>query len=268
MRLIAALCSCFAMGVTSTVGATESSTVWLVVAASDKSPQGIAAKAEALSRTFPGVGLTFSTSDCGDKNAVFGWAADIALDAEGAKTSLARVRASIADAYLKQCHVKPRSLLDYRIPAVDRSIAAVPTSAVSWDDGDRVSAIAALSDGRSIAMVRAYNPDGDDPLEGKRTSLLLLAEGKRLPLREDCYMASAFVARKGRVALQCTVEQAADNLLHEVAVYAANGAKLASTPRCAEPQWVDDTTLRCKEETLDARGALTTRAIRLTIPMP
>lgn len=239
--------------------------VWLVVGASDRGAAAIAAKARGLAQRFPG-GLVFATADCGEKANVFGFAADVAADPSVAETALARVRSSLPEAYLKRCDVKPQSLLAYRVHAVDPSIAGVPSNAVNWGDEDRISTISRLSDGRALAAVRIFENASEDPLEGRRTRLELLTGGSRLVLTESCVMPAGSSGRRGLVAVQCVVEQAADNLLHDVMVFGAAGQHLLTVSRCREPRWSSDTTIQCKEESVDADGVLSLKRKRVEVP--
>lgn len=245
--------------------AANPSRVWLVVGASDRSAAAIASKARGLVARFPR-GVVFATADCGDKANVFGFAADVAADPAAAEAALARVRVSLTDAYLKRCDVKPQSLLAHRVHAVDLSIARVPSSAVNWCDEDRVSTMFALNDGRAVAAVRYFEKAPEDPLEGRRTRLELLAAGSRVVLTQNCSMPASLIGRKSLIAVQCVVEQAADNLLHDVIVFGATGQHLLTVSHCREPRWSSDTTLQCKEESVDAEGALRVTPKRVEVP--
>jgi hypothetical protein len=260
MWLISALGVLLASG-TPTANATR---VWLVVGASDKSPAAIAMKANGLIDRFPG-GLVFAAVDCGDKANVLGFAADIASEPVAAEAALVQVRRKLADAYLKRCDVKPGSLLGHRIHAVDPSIARVPSTAVNWGDEDRVSTVFNLNDGRAIAAVRYFEKAPEDPLEGKRTRLQLLSGASSVTLTQNCLLPTRLSARKNLIAVQCVVEQAADNLLHDVLVFDSVGRRLLTVSRCAEPRWVSDTILQCKEESVDANGELKVSTKRVSV---
>lgn len=245
--------------------AANPSRVWLVVGASDKSAAAIASKARGLMERFPR-GVVFATGDCGEKANVFGFAADVTADPAAAEAALSRVRSSLADAYLKRCDVKPQSLLAHRVHAVDPSIAAVPSSAVNWGDEDRVSTMFALNDGRAVAAVRYFEKAPEDPLEGRRTRLELHTGSSRVVLAENCLTPANLSGRKGLIAVQCVVEQAADNWLHDVIVFGAAGQRLLTVSRCCEPRWSSDTTLQCKEESVDGDGQLRVTPKRFEIP--
>ena len=242
----------------------NTSRVWLVVAASDKSPAAIAVKVRGLADRFPR-GLVFATADCGEKAKVFGFAADIAADPQSAEASLARVRSVLADAYLKRCDVRPQSLLAHRVHVVDPSIARVPPDAVNWNDDDRVSKMFKIDDRRSVAAIRYFENAPEDPLEGKRTRLALLSGGSTVILTQDCSMPSGISGRKDLIAVQCVVAQAADNLLHDVLVFGPAGRHLLTVPRCREPRWSADNVLQCSEESVDANGVLQVSSKRVNV---
>lgn len=229
--------------------------VWLAVVASEKSPELIATKVRSLAEHFPR-GLVFTAADCGGASNLFGFAADIATEPSAAEAALAKVRSTVPDAYLKRCDVKERSLLAHRVHAVDPSIANVPGDAVNWDDEDRVSTMFRLSDGRVLALIRYYEAASEDPLEGKRTRIELFTETARVLLTRNCLMPGGISVRKGLVAIQCVVGQAADNLMHDITVFASTGRELLTASHCRDPRWVDDNVIECKEESVDAAGTV------------
>ena len=122
-----------------------------------------------------------------------------------------------------------------------------------------------LPDGRAVAAIRYFAPDPEDPLEGKRTKLLLLEDTGAITLSQNCLMPASFTMRKGYLAVQCTVGQAADNLLHDVVVFGPAGQRVLAASHCREPRWSTDAILLCKEESVDARGTLKTKPRNVTI---
>ncbi len=121
--------------------------VWLVIGTSSPTPAGIARAAKPLAAKSSD-GLIFRTADCGERRTMFGWAYRIAPSAEAAKGALAGAREVAKNPYVKPCDIVPRSLLALRVPAVDASIADVPTNvADDWEDADRVSSAVSLPDG-------------------------------------------------------------------------------------------------------------------------
>jgi hypothetical protein len=75
--------------------------VWLVVAASARTPMEIVAASKVLIAREP-EGLVVQNSDCGDAKRMYAWVAAIATSAEAAQTRLAQVRQTVKDAYIKR----------------------------------------------------------------------------------------------------------------------------------------------------------------------
>jgi hypothetical protein len=239
--------------------------LWLIVGASESKPAQIAAKASALSGSHSD-GLVFNTRDCGDKAAVFGWAAEITTSSTAAEAALARVQTTIKDAYIKRCDVKPRTLLAFKLNAVDPSIANVPANAVNWDDDDRVSSVIPLADGWTLVVGRYFVPDPKDPLEGRRERLVLVdAAGKQIPLVDECLMAGGASLRKQRFAVHCVIEQAADQLLHNVLVFDIAGKQITEIQRCRNPRWTGDLEISCLAESFEGAGELKLRTKRFAL---
>jgi hypothetical protein len=254
----------FAEAGTSPVANTQQ--VWLVVAASDPSPAGIARKAKVLSQGRTG-SVVFATRDCGEKRNVFGWAVEIAGSSEAAQAALSRVRPAFKDAYLKRCVVRPGSLLALGLPAVDPSVADVPEDAVNWTDEDRISSTTRLADGRVLVLMRYFVNDPNDEIEGKREKVLLVTpDDKTLTLIDPCLNASSASVRAQRLALTCAREQAAEYELHSTFVFGADGKQILEVPHCTKPKWVGDQVLSCSDQSVNADGELKLRSKRVTLP--
>lgn len=233
--------------------------LWLVIGASDATPAGIAHKAKGLAN---GEGLIIQTSDCGDSKNVFAWAAKIEAREAAAEKELNEIKNLPDDAYVKKCEVKPGSLLAYRVPAVDASIAEVPANAVNWSDEDRVSSVKPLPDGRAIIIARYYEPDKEDPLEGRRVRVSLAdRSGKIRQLEKNCIQAAGFKSRGGNVAFQCAREEAGNYLLHSVLVFDNEGRKRKELSHCRNP-YFSGSYLWCQAESVKADGTLQLRAVR------
>lgn len=247
----------------------KAESLWLVVGASDLSAAEIATKAKPLFLRNPN-GLITQTNDCGDKQNVFAWVAEIATSANAAQDALTRVRASLKDAYVKRCEAKPNSLLALRIAAIDKSIVDVPGDAVNWQDEDRVSSIQPLPNGRVLIIVRHYVNAPDDPLEGRRERVMLAnSPNKHIALDENCVSPGQAVVDRGRIAFHCAREQAGDSLLHSVLVFKATGEKLMEIQHCRNPKWYNERTIGCEAETVGPNGKLRLNEKRtdLTIKM-
>jgi hypothetical protein len=241
--------------------------LWLVVGASDSSPAGISRAAKGLATKSPGA-LVFQTVDCGEKRNVFGVALELPDSAAAAKVALQRVRRTVEGAYIKRCTVTPRSLLSLRFPAVDSSIANVPDDAVNWEDSDRVSTAINLADGRDLVARRVFVDDPEDPLEGRRVTVILASgHGKGKVLTDDCGWPERFKEHDGQIAFQCAGAEAGDQLLHTVLVFDANGSQLAKVEQCRNPTLPDGTTVICSEESVNANGRLKLRSARVPLTL-
>jgi hypothetical protein len=235
--------------------------LWLVVGASDGTPAGIAQKVKATGNR---KGLIIRTVDCGDPEHFFAWAAKIAPTEEAAKEGLQEVLRTAGSAVVRNCEVKPGSLLAYRVPAVDLSIADVPETAVNWSDEDRVSTVRPLPDGTAIILTRYYQPDKEDPLEGRRERVSLAdRQGKIRQLEDNCVKASGFKTRLGKVIFQCAREQAGDNLLHSVLVFDKEG-KRKEISHCRNPEF-SGPRLWCQAESVKPDGTLQLRPTKRDI---
>jgi hypothetical protein len=238
---------------------------WLIVAASDATPAGIVRKAKALSTSLPRL-LVVRTLDCAGQKDGFALVTAVADSMASAQKELPAARGAVADAYVKRCDVLPRSLLDWRVSAVDASIAEVPEDAVNWEDEDRISSVVALGGERAAIVVRYFVNAPEDPLEGRRQRVLLARASGQKTLVDDCAGAAGFTAKGGHTAFQCEREQAGDALLHRVFVYCDDGRRLAEVPHCRAPRWSGGDTLVCENESVDASGQLKLETKRTRLP--
>ena len=174
---------------------------------------------------------------------------------------MTNARLLVGDAYVKRCVALPGSLLALRIPAIDASIAMVPQDAVNWLDADRVSELRPLDQGRRLLITRRFDATPDDPLEGRRERLsLVAADGKRRVLLEHCLGPHRPMSRLGDLALQCAREQAGDAVLHSVHAFDAKGEQLGEFERCRNPRWAEapasQRVLVCDAESVGPDGQL------------
>jgi hypothetical protein len=240
--------------------------VWIVGGASNLSPDGIARAAKPLAARWPS-GLIFRTADCGEKRDMFGWAYLVAESADNAKEALAAAREIAKSAYVKACIVAPRSLLALRVPAVDASIADVPTSvAEDWEDEDRVSSVVRIADGRTLVIKRVYEAEQlDDPDEGKDQGVWLAeGEGRLKALAKSCSPAEGFAARGGKLAFQCGDSIAADELLHKVLVFDGD-KQVAAVSSCQQPRWTGPAALVCSSESVGRDGRIKLKAKTISV---
>lgn len=257
-----------ALGLTLLAAPAHAERLWLLIGASDASAAAMAKKAKPLAAKAP-ASLVMQTNDCGESKNVFAWVAELAGSAEAAQAALPRARQLAPDAYIKRCEARAGSLLALRINAIDPSIAEVPANAVNWREQDRVSVVKPLTGDtaragppRNLLVTRYFADTPNDPLEGRRERVSLVEPtGQRIVLQEHCLDVARIALQRGAITLQCTREQAADELLHSVLVFDAAGKKVAEVERCRNPQWPTHTqggpAITCEGESVDATGRLT-----------
>jgi hypothetical protein len=239
--------------------------LFLVVAASAASPTAIAVKAKALAPKAKNA-LIVQTSDCKENRNVFAFVTSVSDSREAAQAALGQAKAIISDAYVKSCDVRRGSTLDLRIPAVDASIADVPSDAVNWTDEDRISTAEPLPDGRFLVIARYYVSVPDDPLEGRRERVILAESAdKKTVLDNQCANPSSPSVDEGRIAFSCAREQADDHILHAVLAFDSTGKKLKEIPHCRNPRWIKHKGIGCDGESVDAAGKLALKATQIEL---
>jgi hypothetical protein len=246
---------------------------YLVIGAIDPTPAGIVRQAQPLAAAAlaagEGPGLIVANGDCVPPRTGYAWTAVVADSREVAAAALERLEPRIAAARIERCVPRPHSLLALGIPAVDASIADVPADAVNWTDADRVSTILPIrgdAGGVVLALQRRYVADPEDPREGRRTRVLRVPPGQApRTLLDDCGGPAWAAASRAWLALACESEQAADQPLHTVHVFSADGTPVATVARCRDPRLTGNATLQCRAESVDAEGRLhlAPRTVRL-----
>ncbi len=227
------------------------------MAASNASVSSIAKAAETLRVAWPSVTVVAS-SDCSNLRPGLFLEAVPAGDERERPAVLAKLRAQVKDAYLRECRAKPHSRVLLGLPAVDPSIAQVPASAVNWTDMDRISTVHRLAAGGYVWVRRRYDPKPEDPREGRREEVWFFessAESAR-QIDGDC-TDPAFARRGPLLALSCAREAAADQLLHTTMAYRIGQAKpLRSVPRCRAPRFLSEREFTCQEESMTNAGEI------------
>lgn len=246
-------------------GADAPEPVWLVVGAADPAPAGIARKAKLLAGVAPGGGLIVRLSDCaGERKPVFLWATTVATSAKEAQAGVADIRDRIKKAVVKRCDAKAGSLLAFRVPAVDNSMADAPKPSPTWTAADRSASVWRLAGGRAVVIAHYYVHQAEDPLQGRRERVqLMLGAGagagkdQKKILTDDCPSATGLVVSPdaARLALHCSREVAGGDRYHSTLAFDADGNRLAQVAHCRRPRFVDDV-LICDEETVDRDGVM------------
>jgi len=220
---------------------------WLAIAAA----RADASQAVALARDVRqriSDATVVSSGDCADFRPGFYLVAVKRRSAAEADAAVADLQDRFADAYRRECRPVAGSALAAGLPTVDDSIFAVPSDAVNWDSQDMVSS-AYTQDGRSLWIRRWYDPVANDPLEGRRVSVLLTGDGgKVIELLPRCSGAEAVLA-PAQAAVSCETTVAGNDLLHTIHVFdMRSGRKTQTLDRCRNPQFEADGSLMCDIE--------------------
>ena len=165
-----------------------------------------------------------------------------------ADADTATLKPRFADAYRRECKPVAGGALASGLPAVDESIFDVPADVVNWDGSDMISTVRSQGDA-AIWIRRWYDPVREDPLEGRRVSVLLKNNGgKPVELLQRCSGAEA-VFGQGRVAVTCETTVAGSDLLHTIHVFDLKSATAVQTlDRCRDPKFQADGTMTCLPE--------------------
>jgi hypothetical protein len=240
---------------------------WLVIAASQREVVPALEASRKLQARWPHATVVASTDCEGLRPGLHLAVAEMATNRAGADAALQKLKSEVPDAYVRECRPKVDSTLGAGVPLVDPSIADVPSDSVNWSDRDRVSSVVKVSDVSYVWIKRWYSPTADDPLEGRRESVLYF-EGSpenAKELQASCTDAQA-VQHGHLLALSCTRENAGDNLLHEITIFdTPSGKALKSVQRCREPAFVTSTEVTCKAESVNAQGKLKLEAKRIPL---
>ena len=207
-----------------------------------------------------------ASGDCGDTKPAFAFVAAVSTTRQAAEKSLTDAKRIASDAYLKPCRVQPGSLLALRIGAVDPSIAGVPKDAVNWTDAARITTSRPLDDNTFMVVVRRYLYAPNDPLEGRRSRVLLARPGKpTVTLTDTCFDPGFTATADNLIALECARGEAGGHILHGVEVVTQDGRHLMDIPRCGAPAWAEPRVLVCQEEQVSADGTLTSHPKRAPV---
>ncbi len=249
---------CAIVALLAKVDAAEDQRRWFVVATCCRNLVPVLEASEKLRARWRDTSVVAS-SDCINLPPGFFLAVAVAAPTrQAALDALVEVSLRASEAYVQECRPRPHSRVALGVPLVDPSIEKVPENVVNWTDRDRISTIVKLKGRRYSWIRRWYEPDREDPREGRRESVLFFTNrpDSAIQLESDCTDPS-FAEREGWIALSCTREVAAENLLHETKVYEATSRKVIfSTKRCRNPRFVSATQLTCQAEDVDLNGEL------------
>ncbi len=255
----AALLSCACL-----IEGAESGTVWLVVASTHRTVLPAMKAAAMLRVAWPEV-TVIASSDCASFRAGFYLTVVRSAQSQPAAADLRKLKSHIPDANVRTCNPRPGTRIALGLPLIDASIANVPANSVNWTDEDRISTVTKLPAIGYLWIQRRYEPDAEDPREGRRESVFFLLSSQKdaVLLDPDCAN-SSFAQKDGWIALSCARELAADHMLHELRVLEqASGKAVFTAPRCREPRFESAEEVSCQAESVDAEGKLKLTAKRL-----
>jgi hypothetical protein len=248
-------------------GVGQNETKWLVIASSQREVVPALEATRKLQTSWPNA-TVFASGDCDAlRPGLYLAVAEIAPNRVAADAALQKLKSDVPDAYVRECRPKLNSTLAAGVPLVDPSIAKVPADSVNWSDSDRVSSVQKLTGKGYLWIRRWYSPAAEDPLEGRRESVLYFDERPEnaKELQAGCTNAQA-VQRGELLALICARETAGDNLLHETILFdTTSGKPMKSIPHCREPEFASPVELTCKAESVNAQGELKLQAKRVPI---
>lgn len=241
-----------------TCGRGENEAKWLVIAATKQEVTPSLEATRKLQARWPHVTVVASAECDGLRAGLYLAVTEIAVDRSAADAALQKLKSDVPDAYVRECRTKVDSTLAVGVPLVDPSIAQVPSDSVNWSDRDRISSVIKLTGGGYVWIRRWYSPVPDDPLEGRRESVLYFDGSPENAKELQASCTDAHAVQLGHLlALSCARENAGDNLLHEVTVFdTTSGKAMKSVPRCREPAFVSLTDITCKSESVDPHGRL------------
>ncbi len=246
--------------------ATSAEQRWLSVVATDASVEKVVNRVKELRLPRDTVKVVAS-DDCSNlKPGVFLAVTGISSDRAAAERRVREARGRVPDSYVRACEPKTASRVQFGISAVDTSIFDVPGSSVNWADEDRISVVRRAGS-VYVLLRRRYEKVGNDPLEGRRTTVILFtsdpATGREL--MSDCTDANV-VSSDRFLALTCARENAGDVLLHEVTVFdLASGRSVHAIAHCRDPKLTGSREIVCDSEAVSADGVLVLKKKRLSL---
>jgi hypothetical protein len=230
---------------------------WLVIAASSQEIAPVLASAKMLKTSWPNTSV-IASQDCSNLvSDLYLAVVSTQTDRAQAQADAARLKLQIPDAYVRVCTVRSESRLQLGIPLLDPSIEKIPDDVVNWTDADRLSQVFTLPADGHLWVRRKYQPDSEDPNEGRRTTVLFFAQNpaESHQLESDCPQFS-YTAQANRIAISCARAVASDNLFHTIDVFRRPRLeKFASVEHCRNPQ-LSASALTCEEEQVGPDGKL------------
>lgn len=177
-----------------------------------------------------------------------------------ADKALVQAKSIVADSYIRECQIKPGSLLDNNLTFIHESIFKLPEDTISWRFEDTRSEISHLNEQISFIIERKYNGDINNEVEGRQSSLYMLDNitNRKTLILDQCWDFAESTKKDNLIAFQCVTGSGGNHYIHSAYTYDTNTHKVIySKEFCQKPEIIDKTHLRCQEESIDANGELT-----------
>jgi len=175
------------------------------------------------------------------------------------KEALNNAKVHVVDSYMRECKAKPGSFLTYNIPFIDDSILKLPRGTISWSFDDVASQLIPLDDEFSFLVVKKYNGNINDEVEGREASLYLIKNksSKRLKLLQQCWDFSEPVRKQSLFSFQCMTEMAVNQPVHTIYVYDIKEQKMVfKKSYCQKPEIKALSSVACYGESVNEFGEL------------
>ena len=221
---------------------------WFAIAAARPQVSEAVALARELRQTASNTEVIQSGDCAGFRPGLFLVVVESTSGKSGADRTVTELRNRFKDAYSRECKPGAGSAVALGVPIVDKSIFQVPKDSVNWDNTDMVSAVHSRGDA-TVLVRRWYDPVENDPLEGRRVSVVLKSD--KLQSKELISRCSGaeVVFGSGRVAVTCQKMVAGSDMLHAVSVFDLGTGKLLETvDRCRNPKFESGTKMVCERE--------------------
>lgn len=223
----------------------------LVVVATSAHPLQLVKKGRELGVSGKSGFHTIRSEDCANLKSRL-YLAALKIGGGDKAARLAEARRMAKDAYPRSCEARPNSLAAASIPAIDPSFAALDFDPLNWTEKD---AVARLQNG---ILVRPYfEAQPEDPLEGLRAAVEVVADGRRRPIVSNCNFPEV-AGGESFIAVACATENVVDQPIYQTNVYRRSDlAPVKKVARCRAPAFVTALSLRCTRQVVDSDGRVT-----------
>lgn len=172
-------------------------------------------------------------------------------------------RNGAADAYLRECALRPGTLAWAGIPLFHQTLVVADRSFVNWDADDLRARMQALPGAGWLVAQYTYDAtDPEDVLEGVRTTLALVDDPLQPPrlLLPHCLDWHA-VQQDGLLLVACVTEQAAGLSVHDTFLFSLPDLVLAAhVKQCGSPAF-QTRKPTCRSEIMSGEGNFDNRLI-------